>query len=229
MKFEEIIDWWKKEKKESKADLATLLDNYKILFAYHSGKIENDSITLHDTREIFENGCVINYTGDLRTLFEIKNQKDSFEFLLDKILRKDEITVEFIQRLHYQLMKGCYDENRYQKGERPGVFKQHDYVTGDGIGAAPGEVEGELIELLEEVKEAEGGDVMTIAAYLHLRFEEIHPFANGNGRVGRTLLNYYLMTHDYPPMILYSEDKRTYYMALLFTIKRGRYPVLLSF
>ena len=129
MKFEEIIDWWKKEKKESKADLATLLDNYKILFAYHSGKIENDSITLHDTREIFENGCVINYTGDLRTLFEIKNQKDSFEFLLDKILRKDEITVEFIQRLHYQLMKGCYDENRYQKGERPGVFKQHDYVT----------------------------------------------------------------------------------------------------
>ncbi|MGE9963813.1 Fic family protein [Fusicatenibacter saccharivorans] len=64
---------------------------------------------------------------------------------------------------------------------------------------------------------------------MHLRFEEIHPFAGGNGRVGRTLLNYYLMTHDYPPMILYSEDKRTYYMALLFTIKRGRYPVLLSF
>ena len=58
MKYEEIIDWWKKEKKESKADLATLLDNYKILFAYHSGKIENDTITLHDTREIFENSLI---------------------------------------------------------------------------------------------------------------------------------------------------------------------------
>lgn len=53
-----------------------------------------------------------------------------------------------------------------------------------------------------------------VFSYLHLRFEEIHPFADGNGHVGRTLLNYYLMTHDYPPLILYSEDKRTYYMAL---------------
>ena len=75
MKYEDILAWWKKEKKDTKEDIYTLLDNFKILFAYHSGKIENETITLHDTREIFENGSVINYTGDLRTLFEIKNQK----------------------------------------------------------------------------------------------------------------------------------------------------------
>lgn len=102
-------------------------------------------------------------------------------------------------------------------------------MTGDGIGTPPDEVEDELRELLDEIEEAEGKDVMTIAAYLHLRFEEIHPFADGNGRVGRTLMNYYLMTHDYPPLILYSEDKRTYYMALAVYDKTGQISVFIEF
>lgn len=229
MKYEEILAWWKTEKKETPEDIYTLLDNFKILFAYHSGKIENETITLHDTREIFENGAVINYTGDLRTLFEIKNQKDCFDFLVEKIVSREEITIPFILELHRQLMKGCYDETRYRKGERPGVFKKHDYVTGDGVGTAPEDVENELTELLEEIKLAEGKDVMTIAAYLHLRFEEIHPFADGNGRVGRTLLNYYLMTHEYPPLTLYSEDKKTYYLALAVYDKSGEIVGFIQF
>lgn len=229
MKYEDILMWWKEEKKDTQEDIYTLLDNFKILFAYHSGKIENETITLHDTREIFENGTVINYTGDLRTLFEIKNQKDCFQHLVDKIVSKEEITVSFILELHEQLMKGCYDETRYQKGERPGAFKKHDYVTGDGVGAAPEDVESELQELLEEVKAAEGKDVMTIAAYLHLRFEEIHPFADGNGRVGRTLMNYYLMTHGFPPLILFSEDKKTYYLSLAVYDKTGEIKGFIEF
>lgn len=229
MKYEDILIWWAKQKKETPDDIYTLLDNFKILFAYHSGKIENETITLHDTREIFENGSVINYTGDLRTLLEIKNQKDCFEYLVDKIVKKEEITIPFILELHRLLMKGCYDETRYNKGERPGVFKQHDYVTGDGVGATPEDVEEELQDLLQEVKDAEGKDVMTIAAYLHLRFEEIHPFADGNGRVGRTLINYYLMTHGYPPLILYSEDKKTYYLALAVYDKTGEIAGFVEF
>ncbi len=221
MKYEDVIAWWQKEQFDTKEDIYTVLDNFKILFAYHSGKIENETITLHDTREIFENGSVINYTGDLRTLFEIKNQKDCFEFWVDKIVEKAPLTLDLILELHRQLMKGCYDETRYQKGERPGTWKKHDYVTGDGVGSTPDEVETDLAELLTEVAESEGGDVLTIAAYLHLRFEEIHPFADGNGRVGRTLLNYYLLTHGYPPLVLHNEDKKTYYLALSVYDKTG--------
>lgn len=214
MQYEEVIAWWQSEKKDNIADIYTLLDNFRILFAYHSGKIENEAVTLHDTREIFESGSVVNYTGDLRTLFEIKNQKECFDYIIQKILKKEEISPGFILGLHRTLMQGCYDEIRYQKGERPGEFKKHDYVTGDGIGAYPEDVEQEVKDLLDEIKEAEGKDVLTITAYLHLRFEEIHPFADGNGRVGRTLINYYLMTHDYPPIVLYHEDKKTYYLSL---------------
>jgi len=52
------------------------------------------------------------------------------------------------------------------------------------------------------------------AAYFHARFEYIHPFADGNGRVGRTLINYFLMLQNHPPLIIHDEDKAVYYDAL---------------
>ena len=71
------------------SDLEQRLDNFRVLFAYHSGKIENEEITLHDTREIFENGKVLNYTGSPRAIFEQQNQKLCYEFLKEKIAAKE--------------------------------------------------------------------------------------------------------------------------------------------
>lgn len=56
--------------------------------------------------------------------------------------------------------------------------------------------------------------ILTAAAYFHCNFEYIHPFADGNGRTGRTLTNYFLMIHDLPPMVIFDEDKKLYYEAL---------------
>lgn len=58
-----------------KEDIDGALCSFRILFAYHSGKIENEAITYHDTREIFENGKVSGYTCDPRALFEQQNQR----------------------------------------------------------------------------------------------------------------------------------------------------------
>jgi len=116
--------------------------------------------------------------------------------------------------IHETLLRGCYDESRCANGERPGSYKKHDYVTEDGIGAEPENVAGEIDALCAEVNAAPEEKALTVAAYLHLRFESIHPFADGNGLVGRTLMNYYLMTTDFPPVVLFHEDKKTYYMAL---------------
>lgn len=212
--YENIIKNWQKKSIKSKEDLYTALDNFRIMFAYNSNKIENENTSYHNTREIFENGKVINYTGDLRTLFEIQNQKDCFDFLAEKIVSKEEIDRKLILDIHGILMKGCYDERRFIKGERPGTFKKHDYSVGDNIGVLADDVEEEIDFLCKEVNDNNGVDPLTVAAYLHLNFESIHPFADGNGRVGRTLMNYYLITHNYPPAILYDEDKETYYMAL---------------
>ena len=96
-----------------------------------------------------------------------------------------------------------------------GGDEKHDYVTGKNeVGSQPDEVESDLAELIEEVNAIGVKAPLKAEAYLHARFENIHPFADGNGRVGRTLLNYWLMINDYPPTIVYEEDRRAYYDAL---------------
>lgn len=149
--YQEIVEEWKSRKINTLADLDQALENYRILFAFHSNKIENPETTYHDTREIFEHGRVSNYTGDLRTLYEIENQKICYEFLREKILQKEPLTQELILKIHKLLMRGCYDETRYLKGERPGTWKKHMYVVGDETGVEPEEVEQEIQFILDEV------------------------------------------------------------------------------
>lgn len=214
--YDAVRKQWQMWAVKTGEDLDLRLDSYRILFAYHSGKIENETISYHDTREIFENGRVVDYTGDPRTLFELQNQKTCYDFLREKIPQKEPLSISLIREIHRVLTEGTYDERRYLvNGERPGEFKKHDYVTGiHEVGAYPEEVEAELGELIEEVNSAGGKDPLKAGAYFHARFENIHPFADGNGRVGRTLLNYWLMINDYPPVIIYEEDKRAYDQAL---------------
>ena len=200
----------------SVSDLELRLDNFRILFAYHSGKIENEEITYHDTREIFENGKVVGYTGDPRALFELQNQKVCYDFLKSRIIEKEPLSISLILEIHRILTAGVYDERRYLiNDERPGAFQKHDYVTGKNeVGSSPENVEADLSELLEEVNAIGKQSPLKAGAYFHACFENIHPFADGNGRVGRTLLNYWLMINDYPPAIIFEEDKRRYYEAL---------------
>lgn len=216
--YQEIVNAWGEKKITTEADVGTVLSNYQIMFAYHSNRIEGSGLSLHDTREIFENGKAINYTGDTRALFETQNQKICFDFLKKKIVEKEDITPEFICDIHLLLNQGCYDTDRYEKGERPGQYKKHFYGVGECAGVLPEDVSEEVRFLCDEVR-GQGSDmnqeqILTTAAYLHCNFESIHPYADGNGRTGRTLMNYYLMIHNLPPVIIFEEDKNTYYLAL---------------
>lgn len=214
--YAQAVRLWREYDIKTEADVDLRLDSFRVLFAYHSGKIENQEITYHDTREIFENGRVVSFTGNPRAIFEQRNQKLCYDFLKSRIIAREPITVELVKETHAILTGGTYDEKRYiERGERPGEFKKHDYVTGvEEVGSLPEDVEADMKELLITLQDLTGKDPLKAATYFHVRFEYIHPFADGNGRVGRTLLNYFLMTHDHPPIIVYDEDKREYYAAL---------------
>lgn len=229
--YETVLKIWQGWNIRSVSDLELHLDSFRILFAYHSGKIENEHITYHDTREIFENGQVVGYTGDTRTLFELQNQKVCYDFLKSKMIEREPLSIPLILEVHRILTAGAYDERRYiVHGERPGEFKKHDYVTGKNeVGSRPEDVEADLSELLEEVNSIGKQSPMKAGAYFHARFENIHPFADGNGRVGRTLLNYWLTINDYPPTIIFEEDKRSYYEALQEYDEQETLDALVSF
>lgn len=108
-------------------------------------------VTYHDTREIFEHDGVTSYTGDLRTLFEIRNAKEANELMLVSFYQKRKPDEDFIKELHRVLTQNTYDTRRWQLGERPGAYRLHDYVTGkEEIGAAPEDVAEEMNELLSK-------------------------------------------------------------------------------
>lgn len=214
-KYEKAIELWRQKRITTDAELAEALNGHSIAYAYHSGKIENANITYHDTREIFEHDGVTSYTGDLRTLFEIRNARDANELWMTAFGEKRTLDEGLIKELQRCLTQNTYDTRRWQLGERPGEYKHHDYVTGrEEIGASPEDVPEEMGELLSELANVKEEDALTAAAYFHAKFENIHPFADGNGLVGRLTMNYFLIMHNHPPIIIHEEDRREYYIAL---------------
>jgi Fic family protein len=220
--YNQLVRLWKSFDIRTAAELQQHLDSFKILFAYHSGKIENDEIDYNDTREIFSNNRISSFTGNPRTIFEQQNQKTCYEFLIPKIVAKEPLNVALVKEIHAALTAGTFDERRYvENGERPGEFKKHDYVTGiHEVGSPPSAVEQDVSDLLEEMAAIQNSDnisfekLLKAAAYFHARFEFIHPFADGNGRIGRTLVNYFLLINNHPPLILFEEDRKQYFNSL---------------
>ena len=228
--YEIAVSLWQRREIKNDAMLAEALNGHSIAFAYHSGKIENENITYNDTREIFEHDGVTSYTGDLRTLFEIRNAKDANELLLSSFKERKPLDESLLKQFQFFLTKNTYDTRRWQLGERPGEYKKHDYVTGKNeIGASPEDVHEEVSELLEELCDISEENVLTAAAYFHAKLENIHPFADGNGRTGRLAMNYLLILHNHPPIIIHQEDRKSYYTALEAWDERQELDPLIGF
>lgn len=217
--YSETVAWWRALDDATKR--LHLEKSFPLAFSYNSGKIENDEITYHDTKEIFEHGRVVGFTGDPRTIFEIANLKAAWREALALSAPQAPIEVADLLRLHAILTVGTYDETRWAKGERPGTFKLGDYVVADNVGYAPAEVEGAVRELFDEVNgglspasQTSARNSLIVSCYAHAKLVEIHPFADGNGRCARLLQNICLIKAGCPPLIVHEQNRMAYYGAL---------------
>ena len=174
---------------------------------YNSNAIENSTLTLDDTEDILIRNQ-IRTDHEIREIYEAKNLARAIEYLMNN--PEKEISVELILRLHKILLANIRDEiaGRFRSGK--------EWVrVGTHIGANPEFVNGLMYDLVENYNSDDSRYFLDKIAYFHAEVENIHPFGDGNGRIGRLLTNEQLDMLGLPPIIIPNKSKfDEYYPAL---------------
>ncbi|MBR3236577.1 Fic family protein [Candidatus Saccharibacteria bacterium] len=174
---------------------------------YNSNAIENSTLTLEDTEDILIRDR-IRTDHEIREIFEAKNLAKAIEYLMDNT--EKEISIQLILRSHKMLISNIRDEiaGRFRSGK--------EWVrVGTHIGANPEFVDGLMQELVDGYNKDDDKYFLEKIAYFHAEFENIHPFADGNGRIGRLITNEQLDLLDLPPIVVPNKSKTSeYYPAL---------------
>ncbi|HJH29182.1 MAG TPA: Fic family protein [Methanosarcinaceae archaeon] len=183
-----------------------LHEEMRLLHTYHSNAIEGNTLTLPETKLVLEEGITVG-KKPLRDYFEAANGAKAFDLVEDIARNKIQIDHVTIQRIHEVVTAGILeDAGRYRTRN----------VRITGASKTPPDW-SKLVRLMDglisEVVQSKWRVVQT-AAVLHHRFVEIHPFIDGNGRVARLLMNLYLMTNGYPPIVLKVMERKKYYGCL---------------
>lgn len=192
-------------KKLDKAQLKDILNRFTANFAYDSNAIEGNSLTLKDVAIVmFENETVPN--KPLREIYETRNSRDVVGLTFE---RRFKIDHKSIMLIHHMLMKDIDPRKGYKK--LPNII----YRTEKEVHTTPPEkVMDEMAELIAWFNKS-NLHPLERAAIFHGRFEKIHPFDDGNGRVGRFLINVILVKNGYPPLIVRKTSRGAYMSALM--------------
>jgi Fic family protein len=195
------------ELRVGKEGLLQLLDESEVPESvYNSNAIENSTLTLEETERILL-AVEISRHMDLREVHEAQNLARVVEYI--RANHAEPLTLDRILLLHRMLMSNI-DEAIAGRFRSSGEYVR----VGTHIAPAPEQVEELLREML--VRFASDLDVHPIErlARVHLTFEHIHPFIDGNGRIGRVVLNYLLYQLGFPPIIVRTKGKEKYYATL---------------
>lgn len=170
---------------------------------YNSNAIENSTLTLKDTENILLRDS-IKKDHDIREIYEAKNLAKITETLLDS--PDNQVTVNLTLDLHKILLSGIKDDwaGRFRSGK--------EWVrVGAHVGANPDFIEQLVKKLVADYAKQDDRYFLDKIAWFHAEFETIHPFNDGNGRLGRVLINQQLIALGFPPVIIQNKSKHTSY------------------
>ena len=180
--------------------------------AYNSNRIEGSKLTEEETVSLFETQTILP-TQDIYRPKDVEEMNGHF-LMFNKLLQTidEPLSETLIKTMHYELEAGVFEFRA--NGYIPGSYKLRKNTVSGIETTKPEDVEKEM-EWLIECYNAKGvdGDLESLLAF-HVRFERIHPFQDGNGRVGRALLFRESLRRGILPFIIHDENKAMYYKAL---------------
>ena len=177
------------------------LQEIAIAFTYNTNAIEGSTITLPETRQIIKENIAPN--KNLRDIRETESHNKVFLQMLNK---KEIVTDNILLKWH----KEIFGET---KAEIAGKYREYLVRVGDYIAPDWQDVKRLMNDLVDFIDKSKLNPV-ELSAITHHKFESIHPFGDGNGRIGRLLMNYILWYHKYPMVIIEKKKRQAYYRAL---------------
>jgi Fic family protein len=191
---------------------------------YNSNAIENSTLSLEDTEKILSGGS-LERKVIVREVYEAKNLAKLTESLLEK--NKAILNTKLILSMHKTLLTDIDDKiaGRFRVGK--------EWVrVGNHLGANPQFVPTLMQELVDNFNHNKISYFLDAVAHFHAEFETIHPFVDGNGRIGRVLINLQLLNLGFSPIIIQNKSKHTEYYPLFTqyqsTMKFGGFTGLFS-
>lgn len=185
-----------------------VLDTLTLYLTYHTNTIEGSTMTLSDVEDvIFDHKVLSNRTAIEQA--EARNHQAALNWLLDQIINGKgfDINEELILGIHLRLMNGIISD--------AGQYRTHSVrIMGSHVALANYAKIPELVANLVSDIMAEKGDTIASIANTHAKFEQIHPFSDGNGRTGRLIMLAQALKAGLVPPLVVKERKHAYYKYL---------------
>lgn len=187
-----------------------LYHRLQIDFTYNSNHMEGSRLTHEQTRWIFETKTIGNLPNDVPVddIVETANHFRCIDIVIESAGAA--LTERYIKSLHAQLKSGTSDSRK--EWFAVGDYKRLNNVVGEMETCPVEEVHREMVKLLGWYSKAE--KTFENILDLHVRFEQIHPFQDGNGRVGRLVLLKECLKYGITPFVISDDMRRFYYLGL---------------
>lgn len=191
----------------------------QIDFAYNTNHIEGSTITKDETTSIYDTGTIIADKDQVivvKDVTEVKNHFTLFKYMLDTL--EDELSENMIKKYHLILKRGTVDED---SNIVIGDYKRLKNFVSDIETSLPQDVPKDIKELLDWYNSKENKKIEDIIEF-HVRFETIHPFQDGNGRVGRMIMFRECLVNNIMPFYIEDRNKPFYIKGLNEYQKHGQ-------